>query len=100
MGESTDSIPPILAQSNKMTVKILEQLNIIAPPSPKQHQYVTLNASSNSMPKKPVLQDAGSSNMYDQSSSLKFQDLDGANGGPLDTNLNGSVLKKERQAKY
>ncbi|CAD6343032.1 unnamed protein product [Miscanthus lutarioriparius] len=95
-GKSSDSIPPIPAQSNKMAEKIFEQLNIIAP-SPKQQQSVTLNAS-NSMSKKPVLQDAGPSSMYklyNQSSSLKFQDLDGANG-PLDTNLNGSLLKKDK----
>ena len=92
-GKSSDSIPPIPAQSNKMAEKIFEQLNIIAP-SPKQQQSVTPNAS-NSMSKKPVLQDAGPSSMYHQSSSLKFQDLDGANG-PLDTNLNGSLLKKDK----
>lgn len=92
-GKSSDSIPPIPAQSNKMAEKIFEQLNIIAP-SPKQQQSVTLNAS-NSMSKKPVFQDAGSSSMYNQSSSLKFQDLDGANG-PLDTNLIGSLLKKDK----
>lgn len=91
--KSSDSIPPIPAQSNKMAEKIFEQLNIIAP-SPKQQQSLTLNAS-NSMSKKPVLLDAGPSSMYDQSSSLKFQDLDGANG-PLDTNFNGSLLKKDK----
>ncbi|EER93329.2 hypothetical protein SORBI_3001G063700 [Sorghum bicolor] len=92
-GKSSDSIPPIPAQSNKMAEKIFEQLNIIAP-SPKQQQSVTPNAS-NSMSKKPVMQDAGPSSMYNQSSSLKFQDLDGANG-PLDTNLNGSLFKKDK----
>jgi len=76
-----------------MAEKIFEQLNIIAP-SPKQQQSVTPNAS-NSMSKKPVMQDAGPSSMYNQSSSLKFQDLDGANG-PLDTNLNGSLFKKDK----
>lgn len=89
-GKSSDSIPPVPAQSSKMAKKIFEQLNIIAP-SPKQQKSVTLNAS-NSMSKKP-LQDAGPSS--NQSSSLKFQDLDGANG-PLDTNLNGSLLKKDK----
>ena len=91
----SDSTPSIPAQSNKMAEKIFEQLNIIAP-SPKEkqsgQQSVTSN-TSNSMSKKPVLQDIGPSCMYDPSSSLKFQDLDGANG-PLDPDLNGSLLKK------
>ncbi|RLN19711.1 nuclear pore complex protein NUP1-like [Panicum miliaceum] len=93
----SDSAPSVPAQSNKMAEKIFEQLNIIAP-SPKEKQSgqksVTGN-TSNSMSKKPVLQDTGPSSMYDPSSSLKFQDLDGANG-PLDPDLNGSLLKKDK----
>lgn len=94
-GKSSGSITPIPAQSNKMAEKIFEQLNIIAP-SPKEQQSVTGKASNSiSISKKPVSQDAGPSNMYNQSSSLKFQDLNGATG-PLDTNLNGSLLKKDK----
>ncbi|OEL35035.1 hypothetical protein BAE44_0003945 [Dichanthelium oligosanthes] len=93
--KSSDSIPPIPAQSSKMAEKIFEQLNIIAP-SPKEkqsgQQSVTGNAS-NSVSKKSVLQDTGPSSMYDPSSSLKFRVSDGANG-PLDPDLNGSLLKK------
>ncbi|RLN39930.1 nuclear pore complex protein NUP1-like [Panicum miliaceum] len=93
----SDSAPSVPAQSNKMAEKIFEQLNIIAP-SPKEKQSglqsVTGN-TSNSISKKPVLQDTGPSSMYDPSSSLKFQDLDGANG-PLDPYLNGSLLKKDK----
>ncbi|KAF8659346.1 hypothetical protein HU200_058551 [Digitaria exilis] len=92
-GKSTDSVPPIPAQSNKMAEKIFEQLNIIAP-SPKEKHSVTGHAS-NSMSKKPALQHSGPSSMNDPSSSLKFQDLDGANGPP-DPDLNGSLLKKDK----
>ncbi|CAL4919449.1 unnamed protein product [Urochloa decumbens] len=96
-GKPSDSAPPIPAKSNKMVEKIFEQLNIIAP-SPKEkqsgQQSVTGNAS-NSMSKKPILQDTGPSSMYDPSSSLKFQDLDGANG-PCDPDMNGSLLKKDK----
>ncbi|PUZ36677.1 hypothetical protein GQ55_9G057300 [Panicum hallii var. hallii] len=93
----SDSAPSVPAQSNKMAEKIFEQLNIIAP-SPKEKQSgqksVTGN-TSNSMSKKPVLQDTGPSSVYDPSSSLKFQDFDGTNG-PLDPDLNGSLLKKDK----
>ncbi|CAL4944762.1 unnamed protein product [Urochloa decumbens] len=96
-GKPSDSAPPIPAKSNKMAEKIFEQLNIIAP-SPKEkqsgQQSVTGNAG-NSMSKKPILQDTGPSSMYDPSSSLKFQDLDGANG-PCDADMNGSLLKKDK----
>lgn len=99
VGKSTDNIPPIPAQSSKMAEKIFEQLNIIAP-SPKEkqsgQQFATSNASS-SMPKKSVLQDNGPMSMYGPSTSLKFQDLDGANR-PLDSDLNGSLLKKDKQS--
>ncbi|XP_062213167.1 nuclear pore complex protein NUP1-like [Phragmites australis] len=96
-GKSSDNIPPIQPQPNKMAEKIFEQLNIIVP-SPKEkqsgQQSVTSNAS-HSMSKKPVLQDNGPSSMCDPSSSRKFHDLDGANG-PLDPDLNGSLLKKDK----
>ncbi|CAN6309019.1 unnamed protein product [Urochloa humidicola] len=96
-GKPSDNTPPIPAKSNKMAEKIFEQLNIIAP-SPKEkqsgQQSVTGNAS-NSMSKKAILQDTGPSSMHDPSSSLKFQDLDRPNG-PLDPDLNGSLLKKDK----
>ncbi|WVZ60809.1 hypothetical protein U9M48_010786 [Paspalum notatum var. saurae] len=97
VGKSTDSIPPIPARSNKMAEKIFEQLNTIAP-SPKEKQSGQQSATgnaSNSAPKNPVLQDAGPSSMYGPSTSLKFEDLDGANG-PRDPGLNGSLLKKDK----
>ncbi|CAN6286585.1 unnamed protein product [Urochloa humidicola] len=96
-GKPSDSAPPVPAKSNKMAEKIFEQLNIIAPSSREKQsrqQSVTGNAS-NSMSKKLISQDTGPSSMYDPSSSLKFQDLDGANG-PLDPDLNGSLLKKDK----
>ncbi|KAL6638006.1 hypothetical protein ACP70R_025578 [Stipagrostis hirtigluma subsp. patula] len=91
-GKSRDNIPSVPPQSNKMAEKIFEQLNIIAP-SPKEKQSVTSNAS-HSMSKRPVLEDCGPSRMCDTTSSLKFQDLDGANASH-DPELNGSLFKKD-----
>ncbi|KAL6894214.1 hypothetical protein ACP4OV_008312 [Aristida adscensionis] len=95
-GKSSENIPPIPPQSNKMAEKIFEQLNIIAP-SPKDKQSDQLSVTSNakhSMAKKALLQDSGPSRTCDTTSSVRFQDVDGANGSH-NPDLKGSLLKKD-----
>lgn len=95
--KSSDTIPPIPPQSNKMAEKIFEQLNIIAP-SPKEKQsgkQFVANNSSSSMSKEPLLKDNGPSSMGDPSSSLKIHDFDGMNE-PLVQELNSSKKGKTK----
>ncbi|CAM0876699.1 unnamed protein product [Alopecurus aequalis] len=96
---SSDNVPPVPRQPNKMAEKIFEQLNIIAP-SPKDKQSGQRSVSGNpsqSMSKQPVWQDNRPKGVSDPSSSSQFQDLDGDR--PNDSDLNGSTLNKDKLKK-
>ncbi|KAM0924768.1 hypothetical protein ACQ4PT_004696 [Festuca glaucescens] len=96
---SSDNVPPVPSQPNKMAEKIFEQLNIIAPsPKDKQSgQRSVAGSPSKSMSKLPVWQDNGPKGVSDPSSSRQFQDLDGDR--PSDSDLNGSTLNKDKLKK-
>lgn len=96
---SSDIVPPVPPQSNKMAEKIFEQLDIIAPsPKEKSGQQSFAGNPSRSMSKQPVWQDNGPKSVCDPSSSQEFQDFNAVNR-PHDPDLNGSPLNKDKLTK-